>query len=407
VWNRALSPGEIQELAADPFCMIRPRQRLALFVGATSVGAAAGVFLDWTAPDSADLSHYNIYRGDPVDLMAAVHDTSVDNSWSEAVPAGHYEYLVRAEDAAGNEEANLSQMVAVDIDGGVQVLRPNTPEILGGEAIAGGEVKLQLRYDRTGEAAVATVIHLYTDGATTTYLPNSTNCTGWYGYDANRPPNTLAMDDETQLSGAQLNTISADDDNSVDTDPGGAKIAGHHIRYKITEAEGTVTDITLTSKGYGYHVTAATYAFYLYIWNFDSTTWELLDSHTTGSKDTATGSITSNWPNYIDGDGYVHALIMNAGTGDIVNALYDYYNEMIISYSGVDWGSSVGSVALATGSTFQFVEVESSGLTGGQTYLCGVRAQTAGAVQDENTNTTSVLTDSTAPGAPSVSLAVT
>lgn len=66
----------------------------------------------------------------------------------------------------------------------------------------------------------------------------------------------------------------------------------------------------------------------------------------------------------------------------------------------MDWGTPVGSGNLAAGVVRQVIKVESSGLTGGLTYLMGARARTAGAVEDANTETVSVLTDATAPTAP-------
>jgi len=145
-----------------------PRQGIGLWIGAAG---AATLTLTWTASGSADVDHYAIYRGDwgvPVELSAAVHDTDAASPWEDDVTGltGRYVYLVRAVDSAGNEEANLSQMVVVDLLNGAQMLRPNSPIIAGAEAIAAGQVRIHAIYDRHGETGVATSIRMYSnDGA--------------------------------------------------------------------------------------------------------------------------------------------------------------------------------------------------------------------------------------------------
>jgi len=124
--------------------------------------------LTWTASTSADVDHYNIYRGDPVEMTAAVLDTTADVTYADDVTGltGHYEYLVRTEDTSGNEENNLSQMVTLDLVNGAQAERPNSPLIVDYGPVAGGEVTLIALYDRTGEVGTATVLNLYVnDGA--------------------------------------------------------------------------------------------------------------------------------------------------------------------------------------------------------------------------------------------------
>ena len=202
--------------------------------------------LTWTASGSADIDHYAIYRSDntgKVQIDAAAHDTEATTTWSEDVSAltGRYAYLVRAVDADGNEEANFSQMVALNLTTGTQILRPNSPSILDARAVADGEVTVMALYLRSGEAGVATTVRLFAD----------------------------------------------------------------------------------------------------------------------------------------DGAG-----------------------------GGVDWDTPVATATLTTNATAQAVELTSSGLTGGLTYELGCRARTAATVEDENTDTTEVLTDATAPGTPSVTVTI-
>ena len=127
--------------------------------------------LTWTASTSADIDHYAIYRGTtaaPINIMGAVHATDVASPWSENVAAltGHYEYLLHAVDAGSKEEANLSQMVRVDLVAGVNTSTPNKPTVAMSEAAPGGEIRVRGQYDAYGEAGVATSVRLYVnDGA--------------------------------------------------------------------------------------------------------------------------------------------------------------------------------------------------------------------------------------------------
>ncbi len=205
-------------------------------------GILAGlvVSLSWTASASSDVDHYNIYRGKDanIELTAAAYDTAASSPWTDSLVDGHYEYLVRAVDGDGNEEANLSQMVAIDISGGARLQRPNEPSVLDYRAAAGGEVELTVAYVREGEDGTATEVRLY----------------------------------------------------------------------------------------------------------------------------------------------------VNDGAG-----------------GAIDYNTSVGSASLASGLDFQAVTITSSGLSGGLTYRCGVRARTAGGVEDANTDHVEVTTDATAPSAPTLS----
>lgn len=172
-----------------------------------------------------------------------------------------------------------------------------------------------------------------------TYHPNDTNCTGWYGEDTGPPPpNTLGLDwVETELTEGLLDDVSGDDNvwhqvASVDNSP------GHRIRFAINEDPGDVTEIALTFKGYGRGYGAEgppggwKGGWKLWIWNFDSTTYELLDTHVTGSKDTLTGSKTENFSDYIDGSGFVYGLTLADGPEQFgMRDAYLYYAECVIT----------------------------------------------------------------------------
>lgn len=119
--------------------------------------------ISWTAPGTG-ADHYHLYSGDPPDLLGAptnVADTDevIDNS----ALTGHVEYLVRAVDAGGQEEANLSQMVRLDASGGTAVSRPNSPAIADAYAAEGGEITVLADYDKRNEAGTAATVKMYVD----------------------------------------------------------------------------------------------------------------------------------------------------------------------------------------------------------------------------------------------------
>jgi len=126
--------------------------------------------LTWTASDSGDVDHYAVYRAVDADIDpdAVPHATPGSSPWSEDVSgvSGRLLYLVRAVDADGHEEGNIEQMVAVDVDAGSELQRPNSPDILEGRPASGGEVEVVAGYSRSGEDGEATKVNLYVnDGA--------------------------------------------------------------------------------------------------------------------------------------------------------------------------------------------------------------------------------------------------
>ncbi len=124
--------------------------------------------ISWTAPADADLDHYAIRYGDPLELTGSPDDTDSASPWTQdnSGVTAHREFLVQSVDAAGNASGALSSMAAIDLDAGVQVSRPNSPTVLGQAAIAAGEAQVMASYDRTGASASAATLELYAnDGA--------------------------------------------------------------------------------------------------------------------------------------------------------------------------------------------------------------------------------------------------
>ncbi|MFO8006889.1 MAG: hypothetical protein R6V05_04045 [Candidatus Brocadiia bacterium] len=121
--------------------------------------------LDYDASPASDLDYYAIRWGDPVELTGTPDDTEATTSYDHDNTGftGRRIYLVHAVDTDGNEEMGLAAMAVIDLNNGVQVSRPNSPEITESRAIASGQARVTVRYDRTGEAGVAATIELYAD----------------------------------------------------------------------------------------------------------------------------------------------------------------------------------------------------------------------------------------------------
>ena len=136
-----------------------------------SVSVSSGTLeLTWSTSPSGDVDHYAVYRAldGPIEPWKGPHATPSGSPWSEDVSSvsGRLLYLVRAVDADGNEEAGVEQMVAVDLDAGSELQRPNQPDILRAVPVSGGEAEVEAGYVREGEDGKAVELRLYAnDGA--------------------------------------------------------------------------------------------------------------------------------------------------------------------------------------------------------------------------------------------------
>jgi RHS repeat-associated protein len=117
-------------------------------------------------------------------------------------------------------------------------------------------------------------------------------------------------------------------------------------RFEPAEAVEDMTQIKGVAEGYGYATDEETeeevYKYYLHIWNFTSSTWELLASHTGSSDQTISGSKTENLGNYVSG-GYVYLLISTdvcQGAG-YPAYIYADYAELEISYTDDYYGAEL------------------------------------------------------------------
>ncbi len=117
-----------------------------------------------------------------------------------------------------------------------------------------------------------------------------------------------------EATNTNYSEIQADDGNYWVTDNGPAASA-QLFKFYVAEPLQTVSQLDLKWNGYG--ATATGYQMTFYIWNYNSSSWEFLDSKdfvTTTDAD-LTGVITNNISDYIDSDGEVVILISDPGSG--------------------------------------------------------------------------------------------
>lgn len=112
--------------------------------------------LTWTASPSNDVASYRVRSSageEWLDLTSAPVQDSADLSYEQVFTneTGLYVFSVRAIDSDGNEEANLTQIVAVAISEGVQTATPAAPRAVEAMPIAGGKVQVSWLYEPADE----------------------------------------------------------------------------------------------------------------------------------------------------------------------------------------------------------------------------------------------------------------
>lgn len=140
----------------------------------------------------------------------------------------------------------------------------------------------------------------------------------YYGTDANGAPPAITRG---TLFPSYAGIASSDNIRNS-TGGGGANNDPYHLfKFIISEAPTTITNLTLSWEGYN---DAGTSNFY--IWNFGTSVWELLGSHTqTATDGTVTVSKTTGISNYINASGYICLCaieISNSGTTIYTDYVY-------------------------------------------------------------------------------------
>lgn len=167
---------------------------------------------------------------------------------------------------------------------------------------------------------------------------------GWKGADTERPPSTLALDtEETALSSAELTDVNTDDSNTVSSRSGTVDTySAHRFDLPVESAE-SLKYLKLTAKGFGEEIEGG---YNFYIWNLNTTSWDLLSSHTTTSKATLQHEMFSSFSDYED-SGVVHLLLIAPAKSEVLD---DFEDGNITEYSGDTGSFSVLADAAQEGS---------------------------------------------------------
>ena len=174
--------------------------------------------------------------------------------------------------------------------------------------------------------------------ATTTVWPNGSGSAAWHGVPAALPSATRVLTAEAAITGADLAEISDDDGNSISYGSAGA-YTGLHAQFDISGISGTITRFDAYADGYGHYFEIDpplnAYGRKLYIWNYNTSAYELLATDASGSSlNVITGAITANLANYSSG-GKVDVACQceenYAGGG--TNTIYTDYMKLLVTYT--------------------------------------------------------------------------
>lgn len=131
-----------------------------------------------------------------------------------------------------------------------------------------------------------------------------------------------------EIEQSKYNQIARDDNNYFDSGAPTTWFYEAAIRYKIKLKENAldITNITVLWKGYG----STPRNVRLYIWNYDSSSYELLEKNGGENEFTLSGSINSDIPNYISPGGNLTFLTYFADSRD---SFYTDYVKAEIVYT--------------------------------------------------------------------------
>jgi hypothetical protein len=108
--------------------------------------------LSWSASPSSDVATYRVRASNGEEallLSSAPVQDSEDLEYQQVFTdeTGMFIFSVCAVDSDGNEEANISQVVAIPFENGAPAARPAEPRLVEARAIAGGRIEVRWLYD--------------------------------------------------------------------------------------------------------------------------------------------------------------------------------------------------------------------------------------------------------------------
>jgi hypothetical protein len=152
------------------------------------------------------------------------------------------------------------------------------------------------------------------------------------GSDSSQPPATLGVG--SGLSSENLDKI-ASSDNQRAVFSIGDWSDYHRFKFKIFQASGSISQLYVEHEGYGIgpagEPETAIRGLNLFIWNYDTGSWEFLDDHDIGDADAITSAtIIQNIENYIDNDGFLNLLAQAKENTGSCPFLFTYDGERYV-----------------------------------------------------------------------------
>jgi len=142
---------------------------------------------------------------------------------------------------------------------------------------------------------------------------NSIDNTAYFGTISEQPPQTLAIGDPFPYSNydgsGTYTNISSSDDERAWFGPSEGYSDYHRFQFKILDPVDTISKIYVEHEGYANITDMNIPGLKLYIWNYDTSSWEYLDEHDEGAADgIANATIFNGFASYINASGYIHLL---------------------------------------------------------------------------------------------------
>jgi len=125
---------------------------------------------------------------------------------------------------------------------------------------------------------------------------------------ANNGPPANPWIQDGEFTSDEYQAVSASDDNRATTGGGGVKLNPfHRFDFKISESIDTIMKLEFYWEGYGDAGSST-----LYVWNWTTSSWELLGSHSNTASDGAVNaSRTRGIEGYVNSSGYLHLLAVD------------------------------------------------------------------------------------------------
>jgi len=159
-------------------------------------------------------------------------------------------------------------------------------------------------------------------GTTRTYdFKDTTFNKAYAGSDPSQPPPNLEIG--TEFASGDYNAIAFLEGNLCSLPPNGNDSDYQRFSFEIPDSIDLITKIYLEHDGYGYGVVDNTPGVRLFIWNYDTSTWQFLAGHDVNDTVTsANATISSDFSSYINASGYLNLLAQAKENGGSCPFLY-------------------------------------------------------------------------------------